>query len=272
MDEQQTDGAVTKPLWRRIAERRQWERDMDEEMRFHLDARVAHLMRSGLPEAEARRRAHLEFGSVENCKETCREASWPARLLDECVMNLRYAVRSLAKRPGFTAVGVISLALGIGANLAVFSLVEQLMLTSLPVHDPDTLYQVGRVRPEGLDNSHSCRHFQNLRRHTDIFDGVLVWSQGQRSVQVNGQSDKLLVACVSGTLFSRAARASPTRPDPHQTGRSPGSQRSRRGLRYMAEILCRLRRCVGPKSETGRRAVSNRGCSSRGFPGDRARQ
>src|SRR5215212_8115155 len=138
--------ASLKSLWRRIAERGRWEREMDEELRFHIDARTAYLTKTGIPEQQARRQALVEFGGVEAHKELCRETSWFARVADECTRNLRYAVRSLAKSPGYTAVGVISLALGIGANVAIFSLVERLLLTSLPVRDPQTLFQAGRIR------------------------------------------------------------------------------------------------------------------------------
>ena len=105
--------------FRRVARRSHWEQDMDDELRFHIESRAADLVRRGIPDDEAARTARVEFGGLECHKELCRETSWFVRLADECSRNLRLAVRSLAKHPGFTAVGIISLALGIGVNLAI---------------------------------------------------------------------------------------------------------------------------------------------------------
>ncbi|HTM50621.1 MAG TPA: ABC transporter permease [Bryobacteraceae bacterium] len=193
--------ASLKSLWRRIAQRGRWEREMDEELRFHIDARTASLMKTGMPEQQARRQALVEFGGVEAHKELCRETSWFARVADECTRNLRYAVRSLAKSPGYTAVGVISLALGIGANVATFSLVERLMLTTLPVRDPETLFQVGRIKADGFENSHSYPNFENLRSHKDLFEEVLAWCLWTHEVTANEHLEESLVAYVSGSYF-----------------------------------------------------------------------
>jgi hypothetical protein len=187
-------------LWRRFVHRRKWERDMDDELKFHIEARAADLRRRGVPEPEATRQARVEFGGVEGHKELCREASWPARTVDECTSNLRHALRSLAKHRGFAAVGVISLALVIGASLATFSLIDRLMLTTLDVRDPDALYQVGVMGPEGFKNSHSYVGFDRLRLNTDLFDAV-AWSQGTREVEVNGAKNNFTVVFVSGSYF-----------------------------------------------------------------------
>jgi len=186
----------------RQVRRSHWERDMDEELRSHIEARAADLERQGISAADAARRARVEFGGIESLKERCREASWAARVADECSRNLRLAVRSLIKRPGFTAVGVISLALGIGANLAIFNLVERLLLTTLAVRDPEGLYQTGSIQPDGqFRNWASYVHFDGLRRNTDIFEGTLAWSQWTREVEANGFNEKMLVAFVSGSYF-----------------------------------------------------------------------
>jgi predicted permease len=193
--------APLKSLWRRIAGRGRWEREMDEELRFHIDARTAYLMKTGIPEQQAMRQARLEFGGLEAHKQLCRETSWFVRVTDESARNLRYAARSLAKSPGYTAVGVISLALGIGANVATFSLVERLMLTSLPVRDPQTLFQVGRIKAEGFENSHSYPQFEKLRSHKDLFEDVLAWSLWTRELRANDHLEESLVAFVSGSYF-----------------------------------------------------------------------
>ena len=104
--------------FRRVARRSHWERDMDDELRFHIESRAADLTRRGIPDDEADRTAR-GIWRPRVSQGACRETSWFVRLADECSRNLRLAVRSLAKHPGFTAVGMISLALGIGVNLAI---------------------------------------------------------------------------------------------------------------------------------------------------------
>ena len=102
------------------------EREMEDELRSHLESRAADLQRQGLSRAEAERQARIEFGGYERYKEECRDALG-SRLLGEFVADVRYGLRQLRRNPGFTAVAVITLALGIGANTAVFSVVRALI-------------------------------------------------------------------------------------------------------------------------------------------------
>jgi predicted permease len=123
---------------------------MSEEMRFHLASRVDDLVASGMPRVEATRRARLEFGAIEAVKEECRQARG-LRVLDELRQDLRYAVVSLRRSPAFAGAAVLSLALGIGANTAIFSLIDGLLLRSLPVDRPDRLAVLtGPASPNGL--------------------------------------------------------------------------------------------------------------------------
>ena len=123
---------------RRLVSRRRLERQLDAELADHLERFVVDLVDRGVPEAEARRRARLTFGGVDQVKEQCRDARG-TRWIDEITQDLRYGLRLLREHRGFTAVAVLSLALGIGANTAIFSIVDRLLLRALPVAAPERL-------------------------------------------------------------------------------------------------------------------------------------
>ena len=123
---------------RDAVQRTRFESQMSEELRFHLESRVDDLVRSGLSGPEAERRARLEFGGVDSYKEDCRQARG-LRFLDELRADLRLAARQMRRAPAFTAVTVLILAIGIGANTAMFSLVDTVLLKMLPVRNPEQL-------------------------------------------------------------------------------------------------------------------------------------
>ena len=136
-------------LWlRSIAARQRVERDLDAEFRFHLDEQIAENVAAGMSADEARAAAQRAFGSVAYLKEECR-ASLGLRLLDQLRQDARYTVRALAKTPGFTAIAVLTLALGIGANTTIFTLLDAVVLKPLPLPAVDELVAFHETGPEG---------------------------------------------------------------------------------------------------------------------------
>src|SRR5712691_6305611 len=134
-----------------------------DEVRFHRDRLIEDYMAAGMDREEAERRAFLEFGDVAQIEEACRDVR--GRWLEDLAKDLRYALRTLRRNPGFSAVAVLSLALGIGANTAIFSLVNAVMLRTLPVRAPDRLVHITRITPGGRPGSVSYPLFEYLRDH-----------------------------------------------------------------------------------------------------------
>ncbi len=118
--------------------RTRMEREMDEEMRFHIEAHAAHLVSQGVPQQEALRQARLEFGGMALTKEECRDAVGVS-FLETLLQDVRHGVRTMLRTPTFAVIAIVVLALGIGANTAIFSVVDAVLLRPLAYRDPGRL-------------------------------------------------------------------------------------------------------------------------------------
>ena len=185
------------------------ERELDEELRLHIEHAVEKQVRMGLPRAEAIRQARLSLGGVEQVKELCREARGVS-LVETALRDVRYSLRTMRRSPGFAAASILSLALGIGANTAVFTLIDAVTLRPLAVRAPAELVAVGDPsRPTALWEGApmvdvlSYPLYQRLRERNHVFSGLLASGRAGRVEMAaeGGGAEEIRGRLVSGNYF-----------------------------------------------------------------------
>jgi predicted permease len=183
---------------------RSLEGGLDRELQYHFDRRVADLTAAGIPEPDARRRVAVELGLAQ-VREEIRDV-WLTRWFRDFLYDLRFSGRSFFRSPGFTAATLLSLALGIGATTAIYSLVDQVILHALPIHDPARLVLVdwdgdqvgGGFGSWNLMSYPICRDLQHQPR---FFDGVLCRAEIQVNLSAGGDPKPVAAEIVSGSYF-----------------------------------------------------------------------
>jgi predicted permease len=183
------------------------DQDIDDEVAFHLEMRVRDLLRSGVPESEARPRAEAEFGDANRLKRQLaredRSAQRDRRLarwFSDFAHDVRFAVRQIAQSPLFASIAILTVAIGIGANTAIMSAVRGIILRPLPLESPDRLVRIysRTERQPGVD---SVPDFTDMRAQAVAFDAIAAWYETTTNMSGDGEPERLDVAKVSDNWF-----------------------------------------------------------------------
>ncbi|HEY6404024.1 MAG TPA: ABC transporter permease, partial [Blastocatellia bacterium] len=196
-------------IWRRLfhyLQREKFDRELEEEMRFHLEMKAQENAEAGMKPSEASYAARRQFGNQTLLREMSRDM-WSFRFLETLARDLRFSLRMMVKNPGFTAVSVLTLTLGIGACTAVFSVVHAVMLKPLPYRDPDRLCVLWKSAPKkGLERDWtSYPAFKDWKDHNHVFEDLALFfrpEMPQATLRNGDQAERVQAAVVSANFFT----------------------------------------------------------------------
>jgi predicted permease len=192
--------AKVRSFVRNILLARRVESDLDEEVRSHLEMLTDENIQAGMPAEEARRAARIELGGIDHVKEQVHEVqagNWIYSIASDC----RYGLRQLRKNPGFAAVAILTLALGIGANTALFSVVNGVLLNPLPYPRPEELASLAEKLPPFEQFAISYPNFQDWVRMNHTFEGLAAYRQNNFNLTGSGEAQRVKGTQVSATFF-----------------------------------------------------------------------
>ena len=187
---------------RGIVRRDDAERGLSEEIRFHIDQQTAKNIRAGMAPSEARRQALIRFGGVERVKEATRD-EFRANILEDFVRDVRYGIRALGRTPAFAVVATLTLALGIGANTAIFSVVNAVLLKPLPYADAERLVVVWeRNTAIGKDRDLVAPpNYLDWKSRNAVFEHLGAYRYGGFSLTGSGEPESIIAVTLSSSLF-----------------------------------------------------------------------
>ncbi|HJQ70796.1 MAG TPA: ABC transporter permease [Blastocatellia bacterium] len=240
-------------LWRNLFRKNRVERDLDEEVEAYLDLLTEAKVKEGLGPEAARRAAFIELGGVEQVKERVRDVRM-GHHLETLWQDLSFGVRTLIKKPGFTAVALLTLALGIGANTAIFSLVNTVLLKPLPYKEPDRLVMLWESNPQKDFDIMPVApaNYVDWRDQSTVFEDIATSRDATYTLTGRGEPEALLGYRFSENLF-RVLGAEP------MTGRTFTAEEAQPGHNRVAVISHRLwqRLFTGDQSALGQEMTLN---------------
>lgn len=193
---------------RGLFRKKQVERELDEELRGYLEAAVSEKMRRGMSREEALRAARIEMGGAESVKEQVRAVSWES-LVETLWQDVKFGLRVLRFNPAFAAAAILSLALGIGANTAIFQLLDAIRLRTLPVKNPQELAAIRIAQRDGATGSFMTRYpeltnhvWERIRAQQQGFSGTFAWGPAGFNISPSGEVHSVQGLWVSGEFFA----------------------------------------------------------------------
>jgi putative ABC transport system permease protein len=187
---------------RRLFRKESTEKQLDSELQFHLEQRMADYVETGMDPEKARRKARLEFGGMEGVKEECRE-SRRVHIVDTFLQDVRYGLRMLRKSPGFTLITVLTLALGMGANTTMFSTIDSMLLHPLNFPELNRLVALSEPLPHSVSGSETVApaDYLDWKRQASVFEGMAAYHSWGSDLTGVGEPEHLDGARVSPSFF-----------------------------------------------------------------------